>query len=107
MLCAVSTLGEVLITTNVSTLASFTTLTRLSVTAARRSTARASHFEVRLKKKRIRQKTTRLERVKAVDEASDLIGAPTSLLGEVGCRSDRPDQAGTRNLMRPDAAVYM
>jgi len=45
MLRAVAALREVLITTYVSTLASFTTFARLGMAPSRRSTTWAGHFE--------------------------------------------------------------
>jgi hypothetical protein len=45
VLCAIPALGEILVTTNVSTFASFTTLTRLCMAPTGRSTTGASHFD--------------------------------------------------------------
>lgn len=64
MLCAVSALGKVFVTTDMSTLAGFTALAGLRMAPTRRSTTGAGHFDKAAEEKKD-GKTARLERVKA------------------------------------------
>ncbi len=53
------------------------------------------------------KKTTRLERVKAVDEASDLKVDQSGIGCGWFCVEGITDGSGTRNLMLPEAVGYM